>query len=83
MPKTINVPALVSFSDYHEIRNFRDNIREILPWVGVTELGFMGRYIALVYVIGDKPKSKEINDLLKKSGYGYTLKELKAGGIFD
>jgi len=50
MKISINLPTVVSFSDYHEIPWFQDELRKIIPGVKVSEIGATHEYHAIVYL---------------------------------
>lgn len=50
MRPTIKWPVLVEFQDYHEVADFQDTLRAILPGVKVREIGNRrGLYVGIVY----------------------------------
>ena len=68
-PKSVllNLPSILSFQDYHEIRNMEDNFNELT--VGRTrikseELGFYdGSYQAIFYLKKDKDYKQMVKEM--------------------
>jgi hypothetical protein len=68
MRKSTNIPCVVRFEDYHEIEDFKDSLRNIIPGIKAKEVAFDYYYYGLFYK--DKLPSKEsLLELLKKAGF--------------
>ena len=59
-----NIPALISFDDYHEITYFEEHLRKVLPDTGVFEIGSACRYYGLVYIEAFPPSADAVMELL-------------------
>jgi len=51
MKVNTNLPCLVSFGDYHDIDEFQETLKKIIPGAKVKEIGLRwGEYVAVIYV---------------------------------
>jgi hypothetical protein len=66
MKLELQLPKRIDFLDYHDIRDFQDNLKELHPRLRAKEVGCLeGNYVGVVYEQGFLG-SPEVKNLINK-----------------
>jgi hypothetical protein len=79
-PKSINLPIIIGFSDYHEIDYFKETLAPVCPKLKAEELNLEdwgyntdnlnlspGRFYYGLFYIGPKPVKRKLQELIAQA----------------